>query len=169
MYRQFAKAVEEAEAQSEVAAVLHWRSAMPKDWNAARSYLVARHPDRWAPDRGAKVAQSASLASVSVNIGTNGAQSAPIEPLSVVLERNPALIAPTMELMDRLLPLDDAVEPESGSISPDMAPNAPQPAQSDHFGAESDTIRYLTTGETAQIDAIEGEWRPIERDEEGLR
>jgi len=46
-YRDFCDAVKKAEAQAEVVAVAMVRSAFPKNWAAAMTFLERRFPDRW--------------------------------------------------------------------------------------------------------------------------
>lgn len=50
-YRAFFEAVKEAEAAAEVAVVAVWKSAIPKDWRAARDFLARRWPERWSASR----------------------------------------------------------------------------------------------------------------------
>lgn len=123
VYVQFAHDVEEAEAHAEVAAVLHWRSAMPKDWRSASKWLETRYADRWAekpPDQ----RLSTAFAGVQVNIGgsnaqigPNGVQNTLPAPISELLEENPALIAPTMQILDQFLP-NNANEAQTAEIAP---------------------------------------------------
>ena len=47
IYRDFADAVEQAEADAEVHAAAVIRKAMSDDWRAALAYLERRHPERW--------------------------------------------------------------------------------------------------------------------------
>jgi transposase-like protein len=46
-YLAFYEAVQEAEANAEMVAVMRWREQMPSDWKAARDFLARRHPQRW--------------------------------------------------------------------------------------------------------------------------
>jgi hypothetical protein len=48
-YFDFFVAVQQAEAQAELAALTFWRAQFPHDWRAAATMLARRHPDRWAP------------------------------------------------------------------------------------------------------------------------
>lgn len=48
-YLAFLAAVSEADTRAEVAAVAAWRSKFADDWRAARDFLRASRPDRWAP------------------------------------------------------------------------------------------------------------------------
>lgn len=131
IYVEFAQDVDAAEAGAEVAAVLHWRAAMPKDWHASEKWLIGRVPQRWAPTQGDGQGRSA-YAGVNVNIGIAGGSSSdgPTNvtlraPLQTLLEDNPELIAGTMQFLDQLLPVatpDEEVPgftgqyPESGPI-----------------------------------------------------
>jgi hypothetical protein len=45
----FFKAVTEAEAQAEVAAVSHWQTAIQGNWQAAAAFVKSRHRRRWDP------------------------------------------------------------------------------------------------------------------------
>lgn len=47
-YREFRDAVEAAEAEVEIRAVQQWQKAMGKSWEAARSYLATKYPERWS-------------------------------------------------------------------------------------------------------------------------
>lgn len=100
--------IEEAEAASEVAAVLHWRSAMPKDWKAAEKWLAVRQPERWRPR------EDPPLTTLNVGIGISTGRNDPRQskPLTQLIHDNPHLIGPTMELLDQLLPVLDDDEPE---------------------------------------------------------
>lgn len=145
IYLEFVEDVEAAEAASEVAAVLHWRSAMPKDWKAAQKYLEVTHRERWAPQTDPNAAPSA-FAGVNVNIGVNSganAQNGAPMPLETLLEDNPDLIASTMRVLDEFLPLDD-----------ETAPNDTQRALPASFEAESTVI-----------DAEDGSWRTLDANE----
>lgn len=46
-YLAFYEALNEAEAQAEMVAVMRWREQMPNDWKAAKDFLARRHPERW--------------------------------------------------------------------------------------------------------------------------
>jgi hypothetical protein len=145
IYVQFLHDVDEAEAASEVAAVLHWRSAMPKDWHASEKYLLTRYADRWAP-KSPEMARSGAFAGVQVNIGGQSGGIGPSEgqnalqaPISTLLEENPALIAGTMQLLDQFLPID---------------PNSVNSTQFAEIRPES--------AESVKTDDIEGEFTEIE-------
>jgi len=141
IYVQFVRDLDEAEAGGEVAAVLHWRSAMPKDWHSAEKWLQTRYADRWGT-KPPEMARSAAFAGVQVNIGGNSGQiasqthSGALEsPIGELLDTNPDLIAGTMQLLDQFLPIEA---------------NSPQMAQ---IGTES--------ANPVQNDVIEGQFRQI--------
>ena len=135
VFRQFTLDLDEAEAHAEVAAVLHWRSAMPKDWKSATKWLETRYSDRWAekpPDQRGP----AAFAALQVNFGAGSTQSGPQgvqntlpAPISELLEENPGLIGPTMQILDQFLP--------NGSNTSEMAQNGAESA----FGVHSDAIQ----------------------------
>lgn len=128
----FVRDLDAAEAGGEVAAVLHWRAAMPKDWHSAEKWLKVRQPERWAEKTPDQLA-SGAFAGVQVNIGVGGtAGGQPTTPqsmqmpLAALLEDNPELIEGTMQFLDALLPPDGGapdvnstentvIEAESGS------------------------------------------------------
>jgi transposase-like protein len=112
------KDIEEAEAASEVAAVLHWRSAMPKDWKAAEKWLAVRQPERWRPR------EDPPLTTLNVGIGISTGRGDPRQskPLTQLIHDNPHLIGPTMELLDQLLPVLDDSDPEPQPAAKDVTP-----------------------------------------------
>ena len=151
IYLEFLEAVEEAEAGAEVAAVLHWRSAMPKDWKAAQKFLEVKYGERWAP-KPDQMGPNGAFAGVNVNIGLgssandpNGPQSGPTAPLEQLLEDNPSLIASTMQVLDQFLPIEGELD-ENGSYA--QIP--------DSFSANG--------SESQVIHAEEGSWRTIDAD-----
>src|SRR5262249_43526879 len=48
-FRQFFQAIDQAEAESEAAAVKAWQSQIPRNWQAAMHWLARRFPERWSP------------------------------------------------------------------------------------------------------------------------
>ena len=46
---EFLEAVTRAEADAEVRMIAQWQAQIPKDWRAARDFLVRRFPERWGP------------------------------------------------------------------------------------------------------------------------
>lgn len=131
IYQDFAQAVDEAEAGAEVAAVLHWRAAMPKDWHASERWLDRRIPHRWGQAQ-ADQARTGAFAGVQVNIGvgpgsaSNGqAQDTLQAPLQHLLEENPELIAGTMQFLDQLLPIPGQTDIDGGDQLPVETTNPP--------------------------------------------
>lgn len=156
LYRTFVHDVEEAQAAAEVAAVLHWRSAMPKDWHAAERWLQATQPERWDPKRETST-QVGAFAGLNVNINTaQGPSTTPQgitvadTPLERLIEDNPALLRATMHLFDEI----DAI----------YGNNAPPEADTSTEGQ----VRALPptfepqTSEEAVFDAEEGTWKVID-------
>jgi hypothetical protein len=150
IYRDFASDIDAAEAAAEVAAVLHWRAAMPKDWHSSEKWLERRQPERWGavpPDQ----QRGSAYAGVQVNIGMASGQADAVgpgrvnlvSPLQSLLEENPELIAGTMQFLDHLLP----VSPQVGAASAN----------------ESPTIDGPVPTEPSEIyDAEPGSWRPMD-------
>lgn len=146
VYVDFVRDLDEAEAGSEVAAVLHWRAAMPKDWHSSEKWLKVRQPQRWGetpPDQ----ARSGAFAGVQVNIGVGPGQSstgtpnsALSAPLQDLLEANPELIAGTMQLLDQLLPVSDDPGPETAEISPEGPVWDAEPGSWRQIDPESDEM-----------------------------
>ena len=153
VYRQFTHDLDEAEAHAEVAAVLHWRAAMPKDWRSAQRWLEVKANDRWAekpPDQRGP----AAFAGVQVNIGGQTASGGPASvrdvlpaPISELLEENPAMIAGTMQILDQFLPISPN-QPQNAEIGTDSAPDDTLDAIEGQFTAiptETDAYAPLST------------------------
>ena len=147
----FVRDLDVAEAGAEVAAVLHWRAAMPKDWHSSEKWLKVRQPERWAEKSPEQMATGA-FAGVQVNIGVGGGSTStngmPVGiqvPLSALLEENPDLIEGTMQFLDQLLPVNvntdedaaiDVSAPETSEPSPIYATPGTFRVDSDVFDAE---------------------------------
>jgi len=142
MYRQFAADVDSALAGGEATAVLHWRSAFPKDWHASRDWLRTMYPERWAQDVNSQQSAAAAAAvNVTVNTG-NGRQGQ--EALSMSLED---LIASDPRVLKAAMPLFDTVDAIFGG----------QPA-------EQEEVRQLPANGTYESEeVIEGTYTPIDR------
>ena len=158
LYRGFLEAVNEAEAQSEVAANLQWRSAWPKDWHSAEKWLQTRYPDRWGANRDPN-ATPAAFAGVNVTInaqgGTSGSQTSIDQrqmPLEALIEANPRLLSATMHLFDEI----DAIYGQNDPEVPETAPSEPESAPISRY--------YLTDG---LDDVIEGTFEPVSGKDEG--
>jgi hypothetical protein len=159
IYAEFTNDVSEAQAAAEVAAVLHWRSAMPKDWHSAKDWLKVSHPDRWDADRD----KIGPIAAVQVNLGANSGPNAPEVhemPLSHLIEDSPAFLKAVMPLFDAV---DDVYGPNGANSSQndvnsaEMHENAPNDAKQLSEGTfEAESVQ------DAVYDAKEGTWRVID-------
>lgn len=155
VYTDFANAVDEAEAGAEVAAVLHWRSAMPKDWHSSEKWLKVRQPERWG-EKPPEYGGGNAFAGVQVNIDTGSAKGGgegrrEMEvPLQSLLESNPDLISGTMQFLDQLLPVGGEKQPEAVETNDTTAI---QPYKSANPSPES---------QTEVLDAEPGSWRTVE-------
>lgn len=138
-YREFLEKVEEAAAQSEVAAQLQWRAAWSKDWKSAERWLQSRFPDRYGPDRDPNA--PIAMAGVNLNIqlpnGTQPAQSAPESsnvPLEALIEANPRLLSASQALFDEIDAMYGQSDADQSVIEPSAyVSKAPDP-QTDEFG-----------------------------------
>lgn len=156
IYVDFVNDLEAAESGSEVTAVLHWRSAMPKDWHASERWLRTRIPERWGDKEDAT---ARSVAAVQVNISGQsstqmGGQQGPQRPISSLLEESPHLISNVMQVLDQLLPVDDGGDTDSDW-------------RTDSTGDGSVVVYNPSTGSSqAVFDAENSVWLPSE-DESG--
>lgn len=56
----FFKAIQKAQADSEVSIVANWKKQIPEDWKAARDFLARRFPERWGPKETLTILQKAA-------------------------------------------------------------------------------------------------------------
>lgn len=176
MFVRFVHDLDEAQAASEVAAVLHWRAAMPKDWKSAEKWLEVTKPERWrrVDDQ---TMRNGAFAGVQVNIGgqtlvppSEDAQGGLSAPLEALLEENPALIAGAMQVLDQFLPIapnpDESAQIGAGSASAvqtdaipgeftEIAPESEPIARETHFGPTSSPF----DDETDEMDSESSDWR----------
>lgn len=151
VYVQFARDLDAAEAGAEVAAVLHWRAAMPKDWHSSEKWLKVRQPERWAEKTPDQIA-GAAYAGVQVNIGVGGQATATPSgpqglqvPLASLLEDHPELIAGTMQFLDEILPLGDGTSPSTTENAAQPITNGQYPPTETIYEAEPGSWSQLTT------------------------
>lgn len=148
LYTDFVNDVEEAQAAAEVAAVLHWRSAMPKDWHAAKDWLKVTQPERWDPDHD-KLAQG-PIAAVQINMGSSAQPQMTDMPLESLIEEHPGFLK-------AVIPLFDAVDAAFGEETSNQPPEAPKSAPDTALVVQNEPQGSYD----AVFDAEEGSWRVI--------
>jgi hypothetical protein len=135
-YRNLASDVDQALAQAEVQAVLHWRSAMGKDWHASQKWLEVYHPERWRPktdaERLSNPTPNISITMQQGMIGGNGQPQIATKSLIELIEENPQQFGAALKAVNAAL---NVVEGEYTEVN---APESVDSPQAGHKAVEVD-------------------------------
>lgn len=129
-YRLLLRDIEQGVAAQEVTAVLHWRSAMPKDWHAAQKWLEVTAPERWGKKENGTSVPINGTPSININVSqqtqltnqTGISVNQETRPLTEVLRENPEYLAPVSNILASVLPMLESGDPELGVIEGESRP-----------------------------------------------
>lgn len=152
-YALLAAEVDQARATSEFQAILHWRSAMGKDWHAAQKFLELSYPERWKPKSEAERMTNPNI-NITMQQGMiNQGQQVEKRSLLQMIEDDPALFSPTMQAINAALSTIEGEYQEVSVESPQAGYNSTKPDE--EWDVTSEITRWLpdSSDSTRMIEA----------------